>query len=118
MTERPMAPQIDDHSAVTLIPDAEETVQAIHRGMVDAVVVQEHGRFQVVTLSGAEEPYRVLVDRMSEGALTLSEAGIVMFANSRLTELAGCSVDEIVGQPFAALFAGDVAAHYHPWVQP
>jgi PAS domain S-box-containing protein len=113
-----MAPQIDDPYAVTLIPDAEETVQAIHRGMIDAVVVQEHGRFQVVTLTGAEEPYRVLVDRMSEGALTLSETGTVMFVNSRLTELAGCSADEIVGQPFAALFAGDVAAQYHPWVQP
>ena len=85
----------------SLIPEAEETVRAIQRGAVDAVVVQAHGRFQVVTLTGADEPYRVLVERMSEGALTVSEDGIVMFVNRRLAEMAGRNVNEIVGQPFA-----------------
>ena len=110
--------QIDDVSPVTLIPDAEETVRAIHRGAVDAVVVQAHGRFQIVTLTGADEPYRVLVERMSEGALTVSEDGIVMFVNRRLAEMAERSADEIVGQPIADLFSGDVPPTYRAWVPP
>lgn len=101
-----------------VVPEAEETVRAIHRGSVDAVVVQTHGRFQVVTLTGADEPYRVLVERMSEGALTVSEDGIVMFVNRRLAEMAGRNVDEIVGQPFADLFSGDVPPQYRAWVSP
>jgi PAS domain S-box-containing protein len=102
----------------SLIPEAEETVRAIQRGAVDAVVVQAHGRFQVVTLTGADEPYRVLVERMSEGALTVSEDGIVMFVNRRLAEMAGRNVDEIVGQPFADLFSGDVPPAYRDWLKP
>jgi PAS domain S-box-containing protein len=102
----------------SLIPEAEETVRAIQRGTVDAVVVQAHGRFQVVTLTGADEPYRVLVDRMSEGALTVSEDGVVMFVNRRLAEMTGRNVHEIVGQPIADLFAGDVPSSYRAWVRP
>ena len=55
---------------------------------------------------------------MSEGALTVSEDGIVMFVNRRLAEMAGRNVNEIVGQPFADLFSGDVPPAYRAWVQP
>ena len=106
---------VDDPS---LIPEAEETIRAIQRGAVDAVVVQAHGRFQVVTLTGADEPYRVLVERMSEGALTVSEDGTVMFVNRRLAEMTGRNADEIIGRPFADLFSGAVPQQYRAWVPP
>jgi PAS domain S-box-containing protein len=110
--------QIEDVSQASLIPDAEETVRAIHHGAVDAVVVQANGRFQVVTLTGADEPYRVLVERMSEGALTVSEDGMVMFVNRRLVEMAGRKADEIVGRPFASLFCGELPHQFCNWSQP
>jgi len=106
---------MDDTS---LIPEAEETIRAIHRGSVDAVVVHAQGRFQVVTLTGADEPYRVLVERMSEGALTVSEDGIVMYINSRLADMAGRSADAIIGRPFADLFSGNVPPQYRSWTPP
>ena len=54
-----------------LFEDALETIQAIHKGDIDAVVVRRalEGP-QVILLHGAGEPYRVLVERMSDGALT------------------------------------------------
>src|SRR5215212_8042148 len=103
---------MDDTS---LIPEAEETIRAIHRGSVDAVVVHAQGRFQVVTFSGADEPSRVLVERMSEGALTVAQDGIVMYTNSRLADMAGRNPDSIIGRPFADLFFGDVPSQYRPW---
>ena len=102
----------------SLIPEAEETIRAIQRGAVDAVVVQAHGRFQVVTLTGADEPYRVLVERMSEGALTVSEDGTVMFVNRRLAEMTGRNADEIIGRPFADLFSGAVPQQFRAWMPP
>jgi hypothetical protein len=59
-----------------LFDDADETVQAIHQGDIDAVVVMRalEGP-QVILLHGAEEPYRVLVERMSDGALTAGPDG-------------------------------------------
>lgn len=88
--------------------DADETLQAIHRGEVDALVVlKELMGPQVVMLQGAEEPYRVLVERMTDGALTVDSAGVILYANNRLSELTGYSAAELVGRDFATLFASD-----------
>src|SRR5215468_8379640 len=46
-----------------LFEDAEETVQAIHQGDIDAVVVMRALKGpEVILLHGAEEPYRALVE--------------------------------------------------------
>jgi two-component sensor histidine kinase/PAS domain-containing protein len=91
-----------------LFEDADETVQAIHRGDVDAVVVMRalEGP-QVILLQGAEEPYRVLVERMSDGALTAGPDGIILYVNDRLCELTGYPSSRLVGRDLASLFEGE-----------
>ncbi|CCD93430.1 putative signal transduction histidine kinase with PAS/PAC domains [Bradyrhizobium sp. ORS 375] len=86
--------------------EAEETVEAIHRGNVDAVVVQGPSGPQVIMLQGADAPYHVLVERMSDGALTLDADGSIVYVNSRLCALTGLPADQIVGRTFSSLFAG------------
>ena len=39
------------------------------------------------TLSSADRPYRMFVENMRDGAATVSEAGIILYANRRLAEL-------------------------------
>lgn len=95
--------------------DAEETVRAIYQGAVDAVVVHGPRGPQIVTLKGSEEPYRVLVERMTEGALTVAQDGTVLFCNRRLAELTGHSVDTTTGRPIADFLAepfADVLRHW------
>jgi PAS domain S-box-containing protein len=91
-----------------LFDDADETVQAIHQGDVDAVVVMKalEGP-QVILLHGAEEPYRVLVERMSDGALTAGPDGVILYVNSRLCELTGVPSERLVGHDVASLFEGN-----------
>ncbi|UFZ07837.1 PAS domain S-box protein [Bradyrhizobium ontarionense] len=88
--------------------EAEETVEAIHRGSVDAVVVHGPAGPQVIMLQGADAPYHVLVERMSDGALTLDAEGSIVYVNSRLCVLTGLGSHELVGRSFASLFAGAV----------
>jgi PAS domain S-box-containing protein len=90
------------------LKDAQETVEAIHRGDIDAVVVMRglEGP-QVVLLHGAEEPYRVLVEQMSDGALTAGPDGVILYVNDRLCELTGLPSDALVGRQFASLFDGE-----------
>ncbi len=90
-----------------LYEDADETVQAIHQGDIDAVVVMRalEGP-QVILLHGAEEPYRVLVERMSDGALTAGPDGIILYVNDRLCELTGYPPTGLVGRNLASLFEG------------
>ena len=79
------------------LAEAEDVLNAIRSGDVDAVMVHgEHGE-QVYTLAGADVAYRELIETMIEGALTLSNDGIILYCNSRLAETLGRPIDEIMG---------------------
>ncbi|HZL79195.1 MAG TPA: hypothetical protein VFC17_10090, partial [Candidatus Limnocylindrales bacterium] len=54
------------------LAEAEETLRAIRTGEVDTVMVAGKEDSQVFTLEGAEHAYRVLIESMNEGALTLT----------------------------------------------
>jgi two-component sensor histidine kinase/PAS domain-containing protein len=91
-----------------LFEDADETIQAIHQGDIDAVVVTRGPDGpQVILLHGAEEPYRVLVERMSDGALTAGPDGVILYVNDRLCELTGYPSARLVGCDLASLFEGE-----------
>ncbi len=87
--------------------DADETIRAIHHGHVDAVVVmRDQESPQVILLQGADEPYRVLVEHMSDGALTCAIDGAILYVNSRVSELSGYPAEHLVGRDVATLFDG------------
>src|SRR5262245_17884036 len=91
-----------------LFDDAQETVEAIHRGIVDAVVVMKGSDGpQIIMLQGADEPYRVLVERMSEGALTFGPDGVILYVNGRVCELTGYPAERLVHRDIATLFEGE-----------
>jgi PAS domain S-box-containing protein len=81
------------------LAEAEETLHAIRSGAVDAVVIDGQEGPQVYTLKGADEPYRILVERMQEGALTLSEDGIILFANGGFAAMLGAPLEQVIGGP-------------------
>jgi PAS domain S-box-containing protein len=90
--------------------DADQVIRAIHHGDVDAFVVMKGTDPQVVTLAGVDEPYRVLVQRMNEGVLTVDPDGYILFVNDRLSELTGFPTDDLIDRHVATLFAGDPPA--------
>lgn len=89
------------------LSEAEETLRAIRAGEVDALVVHDESPdAQVFTLSSADRPYRMFVENMRDGAATVSEAGIILYANLRLAALAACPLADLIGSPVAALMSG------------
>ncbi len=87
------------------LAEAEETLHAIYQGEVDALVVRGPAGPQVFTLRGAQEPYRVLVERMHEGALTISTAGLILYSNRHFASLVERPLEQIVGRPLAEFVA-------------
>src|SRR3954452_11997184 len=83
------------------LDEAEATLRAIRDGEVDAVVVQgAHGK-QVYTLRSAEEPYRLLGERMQEGALTLPAQVTILYANQSVVKMLRLPLEQVVGWIFA-----------------
>src|ERR1700720_3231576 len=87
------------------LEEANETLQAIRLGEVDAVVVQGSRGDQLFTLKGADEPYRVLIEEMNQGAVTLSADGSILYCNRQFTELLKTPLEAIVGRAFDGFVA-------------
>jgi len=79
------------------LEQAEETIRAIHAGEVDAVVVEGPRGPQVYTLQSADHPYRVLVERMHEGTVTLDKDGLILYSNPQFAALLGVAGDSVTG---------------------
>ena len=87
------------------LAEADETLDAIRNGEVDAVVVPGPQGDQLFTLKGADNPYRVLIEEMNQGAVTLSVDGTILYCNRRFGELLKRSPEEIVGRAFESFVA-------------
>jgi PAS domain S-box-containing protein len=79
------------------LQEAEETLDAIRSGEVDALVVSGPSGEKVFTLEGAEHPYRVLVESMNEGAISLSKEGTILYCNSAFARMVAISLDQVMG---------------------
>ncbi len=60
------------------LEESQATLRAIRSGDVDAITVNTPAGERVFTLKGAEEPYRVMVEAMSEGAVTVTPDGTIL----------------------------------------
>ena len=79
------------------LAEAEELLNAIRNGEVDALMVSGARGEQVYTLSSADRVYRLLVETMREGAVTLSADGVILFCNAYLAQMLGLAAERLVG---------------------
>jgi PAS domain S-box-containing protein len=89
--------------------EARDTIDAIRSGAVDAVVVRTPDGERVYALETADQPYRTMVERMQQGAATLTSDGTILFANPAFASLVRGAPRSVVGRPFADLFHADEA---------
>jgi len=87
------------------LADAEETLRAIRTGEVDAVVVAGKQGPQVFTLKGAGHAYRVLIESMNEGALTLTTKGVILYANQCFARMVKRPLEQVLGSSFHRLLS-------------
>lgn len=91
-----------------------EALRAIRRGEVDAIFLEGPGQPAVFSRQGAEAPYRLLIEEMQEGAATLGQDGLILYANRALSELTGVALPQLPGRPFPALL---IPEHAHPFAE-
>jgi signal transduction histidine kinase/CheY-like chemotaxis protein len=78
--------------------EAQDTLDAIRNGDVDAVVVSgADNRPRVYTLETADQTYRLLVEEMHEGTLTLTRGGDILYCNRRLAQLVESVPERVIG---------------------
>jgi PAS domain S-box-containing protein len=91
------------------LEEAEQTLDAIQSGDVDALVVAGPHGDQIFSLTGVERTYRLIVETMNEAALTVGFDGMILYCNQRFCDLVKKDMSQTVGEK---LFDFIVPSHY------
>lgn len=91
------------------LEEAEETLRALRNGEVDAIVAAGPEGDRVYTLKGADEAYRIMVEEMGEGALTLSLDGLILFSNQRFAAMLRRPLEQVIGARLEEFFVPEDA---------
>lgn len=87
------------------LQEAHETLDAIRNGEVDAVVVNGSNGSQIYSLTGAEQPYRVYIEQMQEGAVTVASDGLILFCNRRFADMAKAPLERMISSEIPQFLA-------------
>jgi PAS domain S-box-containing protein len=96
------------------LAEAEETIRAIRGGEVDVVVVTAKKSVQLFSLEGAEHAYRVLIESMNEGALTLTADKAILYANQCFARMVKYPLEQVIGCSFRRFLSAADRATLRP----
>ncbi len=88
---------IENERLQSRLIEIEEALTAIRNGEVDAIMVTGSQGEQVYSVSTAETPYRTFIEEMSEGAVTLTKEGVILYCNPKFTEIVQEPYEMVVG---------------------
>ncbi|WP_426671517.1 PAS domain-containing sensor histidine kinase [Mucilaginibacter sp. McL0603] len=95
------------------LEEANDTIEAIRTGQVDALVVKNENSHQLYTLKSSDHTYRVFIEKMSEGAVTINREGFILYCNSSFANLVKCSLEKVIGVPFETFVADGSKKKYY-----
>lgn len=96
----------DERSALKIIElqsrlnEYEQLVEAIKGGEVDAFALRTNNQSEIFTLQAVDYAYRMLVENFGEGALNLSQEGLIVYTNNYFLELSNLSYENVIGNSF------------------
>jgi PAS domain S-box-containing protein len=92
--------------------EATDTLDAIRTGQVDALVVTGNNGHSLYTLQSADQAYRVFIEQMAEGAVTLNLDGLIIYCNSQFARIINTPLSRIVGRTFSEFVTNDDGADF------
>jgi two-component system NarL family sensor kinase len=81
--------------------EAEETLRAIRSGEADVLVASGTSGVQVLGKEGAERAYRLLIESMNEGALTMTNGAMILYCNSCFAGMVKSPLEKVIGVSLA-----------------
>jgi PAS domain S-box-containing protein len=89
------------------LSEAQEAIDAIKNGSVDAFAIRKDGKPEVFTLQSLDYAYRVLIEKFSEGALNLTLDGLIIYSNSYFSELINTPNEKVTGSYIVDYISGE-----------
>ncbi|MEJ1237978.1 ATP-binding protein [Chryseolinea sp. T2] len=89
------------------LAEANDTLEAIRTGQIDALVVSDDSGHSLFTLKSADRAYRLFIEQMTEGAVTLNHDGLITYCNSQFSQLVEYSLSNVMGNYFSDFIFND-----------
>lgn len=82
------------------LDEYEQLIEAIKAGEIDAFALKTNNQSAIFSIQTVDFAYRILVENFSEGALTLSDEGLILYTNNYFAELLNLPYENVVGNLF------------------
>lgn len=89
------------------LAESEQLIEAIKAGEVDAFAVNDNNKSEIYTLQSGDYAYRLLIEEFGEGAVNLTEEGLIVYSNAYFAELIKLPYEKVVGSLFTDFLAPD-----------
>jgi PAS domain S-box-containing protein len=113
MTKKRRSLAVENEELRAKLEEAEQTLDAIRSGKVDALIVSGPDGERVFTLQGADHRYRRIVERMTEGAAIVSPKGTLLYANAAFAQLVATPLDRVLGSALRRYVPGEATASFN-----
>lgn len=75
-----------------------KSIAVIKTGDIDALVVKNKRELKLYTEATAYKVYRILIEKMNEGAVTLNKAGIILYCNACFANMVNTPLQKVIGR--------------------
>jgi PAS domain S-box-containing protein len=83
------------------LDEYEQLIEAIKGGEVDAFALKTNNQSAIFSIQTVDYAYRILVENFGEGAINLSEEGLILYTNNYFPDLINLPYENIVGSLFS-----------------
>lgn len=79
------------------LAESEQLIEAIKAGEVDAFAINSNNQSEIYTLQSGDYAYRVLIEEFGEGAINVTEEGLIVYTNTYFFKLLDLPYEKVVG---------------------
>jgi PAS domain S-box-containing protein len=105
------------HDLESRLEESEQLINAIKAGEVDAFAIGKANESEIYTLQSGDYAYRILIEKFGEGAMNVTEDGLIVYTNSYFCKLLGMPYDKVIGSNIAEFVHKDSLDHFNELFQ-
>jgi PAS domain S-box-containing protein len=79
------------------LEESEQLIEAIKAGEVDAFAIGSTEETEIYTLQSGDYAYRILIEQFGEGAINVTEEGLIVYTNAHFFELLQMPYEKVIG---------------------
>jgi PAS domain S-box-containing protein len=99
------------------LAESEQLIEAIQAGEVDAFAISLNDQSEIYTLQSGDYAYRVLIEEFGEGALNVTEDGLIVYTNPYLCDLLQLPYEKVIGSSIFNFLSEDSKEKFNELIE-